>query len=220
MPHLKKRHIIMGVALIALAVIAALLSRRAFEPEIVSVVPNNGAVDVLLGSQIDIVFRNSVPEEEQEKFFVRLVPGVPSTPVWVSNKFLKIVPSSQLTSETTYRITVLYDGEEIHTSSFSTRYIKTYTTEEIDVIQNMALETAAAFYQLDDTYPFLKNTPLEADNYRVVFDFDRDEFRVRLKMPVTAPEETQQEALDAALQSMRDVGIVVEDYGYYVLYSE
>jgi hypothetical protein len=98
--------------------------------------------------------------------------------------------------------------------------VKIYSEEEIQELQTMALDVSAAFYQIDETYPFLKKLPLETDSYRVVFDFDQKQFRIRLKMPSTAPDATKQEAEQAALSAMSAAEIDVAKYGYYVLYSE
>lgn len=216
---IRKLLVLIG-GLILVGVILFLQFAAPFKPQIISVQPANNASDVSPKSQIEILFEKEVPEQEQSNFYVRLVPGVATTNVWVSPKLLRLVPQTELASSTNYSVSVLFNEEEIYTSNFATVVLATYTEEEISEIRQMALEVSAAFYQTVEQYPFIQKLPIRKDSYTIVFDYDREEFRVRLKMPSTAPEATKQEALNAALADMQASEITVDDYGYYVLYSE
>lgn len=188
-------------------------------PKVVSATPANGATDVSSSALIRINFDKAVPIEEQGNFYLRLLPGVAGTPEWLSPTQLTLITSQPLQPSTTYRLALSYSGEELFESQFTTRFRKVYTDEELTELKEFAFVTSEAMYEMQSEYPFLEDLPLTSDSFSVMFDSERNQFRYYLKMDAGVPEETKQEAIDAATRALQLIDVIVEDYGYYVVFS-
>src|SRR3989344_4933763 len=217
----KRKLIILVGGLILAAVLILLQSKTRFTPKVISIQPINGAKEVDTNTYINVSFGKAIPESEQEKIFVRLVPGVSTTNTWISSNLLQVAPQTELSAGVAYKVNISFDDKEIYNSSFETVFFQAPTAEEVQEMTQMAFDTNTAFYKTVETFPFVTKLPIRKDNYTVVYDYDLAKFRIRLKMPSNAPEDTKQEAINDALAEMKAREINIDEFGgYYILYSE
>lgn len=73
-----------------------------------------------------------------------------------------------------------------------------------------------AFDKLISDYPWYPSLPLETSNYRVIFDFEKNQFRIRIfNSNVSAAE--KQDILSQALKQMESIGVDNTKFKYYIL---
>jgi len=82
--------------------------------------------------------------------------------------------------------------------------------ESTQLIQD-ALKYGQALEKLNQTYPWYSKLPIETNEYRIIYDFDKKSFRIRLLQP-TSPE-IKQKALDA----LKNIGVDLTIFTYYFL---
>jgi len=211
--------LVSGVALVLIIVLSQ--SQNKFTPKVISIQPINGAKEVDTNTYINVSFGEAIPESERGKIFVRLVPGVSTTNTWISSNLLQVAPQAELSAGVAYKVNISFDNKEIYNSSFETVFFQAPTAEEVQEMTQMAFDTNAAFYKTVETFPFVTKLPIRKDNYTVVYDYDLAKFRIRLKMPSNAPEDTKQEAINDALAEMKAREINIDEFGgYHILYSE
>jgi len=78
-------------------------------------------------------------------------------------------------------------------------------TTEDDKAFNEALE------KIHSQSPWLKQLPIKTNNYKIVYDFNKQAFRIHLL--TTSTEEIKQQAL----QSLKDIGVDTQTQDYYFL---
>ena len=60
-------------------------------------------------------------------------------------------------------------------------------------------------------YPWYSSLPLETEDYRIIYDFDKNSFRIRL---LTGNSDSIKQA---ALKSLKEIGVDINKYPYYFL---
>lgn len=60
-------------------------------------------------------------------------------------------------------------------------------------------------------YPWYSSLPLETEDYRIIYDFDKNSFRIRLL--TTSSDAIKQ----ASLNSLKEIGVDINKYSYYFL---
>ncbi|MDZ4229156.1 MAG: hypothetical protein U1C50_02785 [Patescibacteria group bacterium] len=76
------------------------------------------------------------------------------------------------------------------------------------------LTSAAAIKAVHDQFPWYAKMPIEAPDYRIVYDFDKKSFRIRL---LTKSTETIKQA---ALDQLETIGVDLKQYEYYFIEPE
>lgn len=74
-----------------------------------------------------------------------------------------------------------------------------------DQLYGQALES------LHQQYPWYSQLPIETKDFRIIYDFDKKSFRIRLLQP-SSPE-IKQKALDA----LKNIGVDLNQFSYYFL---
>lgn len=78
-----------------------------------------------------------------------------------------------------------------------------------------ALKYGQSLKELNQKYPWYSKLPIETKNYRIIYDFDREMFRIRIKSATVATEGVKLD-IQSALNDLKKVG-VSEPIKYYVL---
>ncbi|MFH1648655.1 MAG: hypothetical protein ABIA11_02935 [Patescibacteria group bacterium] len=99
---------------------------------------------------------------------------------------------------------------------------KTDTTET--PIEN--LETPS-YYEVSEAldflteYPWYRDLPVETDMYIISWNLDREEFRLRLKIPENSSQETINTYTQSAVAGLKELtGELFDKYTYYIMYQE
>lgn len=76
------------------------------------------------------------------------------------------------------------------------------------------LTSAAAIKAVHDQFPWYSKMPVEAPDYRIVYDFDKESFRIRL---LTKNTNTIKQA---ALADLEAIGVDLKEFSYYFIEPE
>ncbi|PIU71868.1 hypothetical protein COS80_00965 [Candidatus Woesebacteria bacterium CG06_land_8_20_14_3_00_39_27] len=78
-----------------------------------------------------------------------------------------------------------------------------------------ALKYGQSLKELNQKYPWYSKLPIETKDYRIIYDFDKEMFRIRIKSAVVATEGVKSD-IQSALSDLKKIG-VSEPIKYYVL---
>lgn len=92
----------------------------------------------------------------------------------------------------------------------------TPTIDPVTAPAESSFEYNQALIELIKKYPWYTSLPLETKDYRVIFDFEKDKFRIRIFNSRVSPSQ-KQNILDSALVNMRRIGVDTNKYSYYVI---
>ena len=73
--------------------------------------------------------------------------------------------------------------------------------------------------KLLEKYPWYYKFPIITSEYTIVYDYDKEQFRVRIKLPASAPEAQRQDLITKALEEFKKVNVTVTPTSYYILYQ-
>jgi hypothetical protein len=65
-------------------------------------------------------------------------------------------------------------------------------------------------------YPWYQKIPIETGEYIIIYDLDKDSFRIMLKISEIAPESQKNSAINRALQDIKNIG--ADPKNYYVTF--
>ncbi len=92
----------------------------------------------------------------------------------------------------------------------------TPTVDPRTVPADDSFEYNQALNEVLKKYPWYPKLPLETKDYRVIYDFEQAKFRIRIfNSQVSAGE--QKRLIDAALKSLRDLGVDTKKFSYYLV---
>ncbi len=75
--------------------------------------------------------------------------------------------------------------------------------------------------ELNSKYPFLSKMPILGDKFIVLFDLEKAQFRIVLKIPDTSTKEEQEKVTQDALNTMRKGFLEPYKYGgYYTVFDK
>ncbi len=93
-------------------------------------------------------------------------------------------------------------------------------TSNIAVAENEDWEFGQAWKEIYKKYPWYGKFPIEKDGYILLWDLDRESFRIRLKMSENGSKEQKDSLLSEALNDIEvTTGISSKNFDYYVLYT-
>lgn len=179
--------------------------------------PQDKETEVLVTTDILLIFNRKVEQEEQKFAKIEISPEIEYVGFWQDNQFT-ISPKKPLEKETEYEIKINLKEKNIHTFSFKTAPFTPEQIEEEGKLQSQDdLEFGEAFKKFIKDHPWYVHIPIETVEYRIVYDFEKDSFRIRIKVPVEITEEERM--IEKALESLKKAG-VPEPVSYYVLKNE
>jgi len=88
------------------------------------------------------------------------------------------------------------------------------STDSAQQIQD-ALKYGQALKDLNQKYPWYSKLPIETKDYRIIYDFDKEMFRIRIKSTSETSDNTKP-IIQNALSDLKRIG-VPEPVKYYVL---
>lgn len=201
---------------IVLAGLVLLTARKKiYAPEIVSVRPVNGQENVSLDSNVQVYFKDDVPEINKMNFRVRFLPGVPGSLRWQSNNILE-VRTGGLSGGTVYEMEVFYKDKSIYKLTFKT--VEAYSIEDLKEMTEMALDVKEDMDKLLKEYPWFPKLPVVTDQFVIVYDFEKQSFRIRLKMPSSSLESSKSQAIQRAREAIKEIG--GDENNYHILYED
>ena len=174
--------------------------------EVLSSVPQDKSENVSQTTDIFVNFDKEVSPSLQKQIKVEISPEEQIEFIWTGEK-LKIVPKEKLDPGNTYTIRVKLREAEIFRFSFSTAlFTEDQLAKEGELQSQDDFEYGEAFKEFAQRYPWYLSLPIERNEYRIVYDFEENSFRIRLKL-VPANAETEKKIIDAALEEIRKLGI-------------
>ncbi len=195
-----------AAVVILLALVGSLFfNKKTAVPSVVSTQPAPGEQDVLESRQIDIIFAEDIKDKAKQDISVSLDPETSFNSTWLTNTY-KIIPKSNLNSNTTYKVKVNYKDKEIFNFSFSTQIfsqedIKKYgpdqTKDDYDFGQTLT--------QIVNKYPFYPNLPIKDKDYVVYYDFEKDKFAITF-LTDNLDSRTKQELILKAIDRIKQIG--------------
>ena len=188
-------------------------------PSVTSVTPIT-EFGISLNSKFTITFNQIVNPSTKKKVTFQVSPALPVQENWLENNYqYTISPSVHLKENTQYTVTVFYKNKSIFSKQFlSSQFSLEEETEHIKEQSQADIEFNDAIENLEKDFFWYKDIPIDNSEYTVVYDYDRKEFRIRLKIPENSSPEAIQTITQKALLSMENLGINPKDWGYYVLF--
>jgi hypothetical protein len=190
-------------------------TQRGQSLEVAQTMPPDKEESVLVTVDVFIVFTRNIEQEEQSLININISPEIEYAGHWTDNQF-RISPVDSWEKETQYEIKVSFKDNIIHTFSFKTAPFTLEQIEEEGQLQSQDdLQFGERYESFIEQYPWYIYMPIETFDYRVVYDFEENSFRIRVKIPVETDEQ-EQEIVEKALESLREIG-VPEPISYYTL---
>lgn len=205
--------IIIALALIILTVV--LLYTRPEKLSVVDTSPKNLSRDIFVTTEVSVSFNRAPTEKETKNIEVKIDLSEKFEIMW-SNETLKLVFSSELKTDTKYEIDIKYKNKSIYKFSFSTNpFTKEIIEKEGSLQSEDDLLYGEVYKKFLAEYPWYQSLPINKSDYKIIYDFDRKSFRIRLKVE---PEDKkdQDRIIENALNDIKSIG-VKEPVSYYVL---
>lgn len=218
---MKKKIILITTILIGIIAVVFLFvptKPKTVPLSIVSSIPTNSSVFV--NEKIEIIFtlNRNIETEEGKDLKITTKPSTKTEIVYLENK-IRISPETIFNMGTDYTINVLYKEKNIYTLNFSTNpFTQEMIKDEGDKQTEGDLNFNKAYKDFLTNYPWYTNLPIDTFQYRVVYDFEKESFRIRLKIK-PQDEIQQEEIINKATGSIKNLG-VEEPIQYYILDTE
>lgn len=205
--------LVISLVLLAIVFFVFYFSNQATDPTVLKTEPTNSEEEVLVTSDILIRFNNELSPEQQSKIEIKISPEVEYVLLWEST-VARISPKGGLNPDTQYKLRIAKEDMEIYTFSFTTSpFTQEQILEEGAIQTEYDLEFGIAFTEFLDNHPWYSSLPIENESYRIVYDYERESFRIRLF------DVEEQETIDRALNDLLKIG-VEEPVPYYVISPE
>lgn len=210
-----------AILIVVVALIAGLILRSVPEealPAVAATIPQNGQEGVLGIIPLEISFQEDLNAADQANIDVNVSPDVDKTISWTTANNLRVTLNQDLEQASVYIVSILYKNREIHSFSF-TSVDKTQEQVEEEARQQAADDflVAEAEKEFYETYPWYTSIPIETDDYVIVYNFEKESFRVRLTLGENPLGAQIEAAKTRALVSLEAIGVNLNVYDYYVL---
>ena len=215
----KKTIIIFTILLLAIFLLVKFFFAPSKQKEIplgvISALPNNNAVFVNQRAEIIITLNRSIRLEEGGDLKVQISPAEKIQTVYQENK-IRISPETSFQLNTDYKIEILFKEKLIYTLNFWTNPFTQEQIEEEGVKQTAGdIAFSEAYKEFLQKNPWYIRIPIENTSYRIIYDFEKQSFRIRLKIPPINKEQ-EKILIERALNNLKKIG-VKEPIDYYVL---
>jgi len=218
---MKKKIITLIIAITILVALAILLlpkRQKELPLNVISTNPKNNAVFVDTKAEIILTLSRAVSVEEGNNLKTQITPEGKTGIVYQEDK-IRISPEEPFNFNTKYEISVIYKDKNIYTLGFTTTPFTQKQIQEEGAKQTAGdLAFTEAYKQFLTKYPWYTRLPIENFEYRIVYDFEKESFRIRIKVPGQTPEQESQ-IVQKALANLKKIG-VKDPVSYYVLKGE
>ena len=205
-----KVQLILGLMLVVVAVLIVKLSTPKILPEVTSTYPSSDQRNVLDNSIVVINFSESLASKAKDSIVIDISPEIAGISSWQNDQSLLISPQAPLKSNTQYLVTVSAYNQEIHSFSFNSN---AYSTIELrqqvkqQVIDDLNFAKVEA--EMYKSMPWLRQLPIETESFRIIYDFDKEAFRIRI-LKTKASEDQKRTLINNALEE-KNVNFILEE---------
>lgn len=210
------------IAIVFIALVVSLFVRPAEEedaaPAVASSSPQNQSEGVILTLPITVSFAEDLDTGQQANVSFTIQPGLDVLQEWTNAAVLQLALTQLPESSTTYTVTVLYKKKAIYSFTFTTT---AETPEELTEAGRVQAEEDFLFAQEEKefykTYPWYGSIPIRTDDYVIVYNFEKEAFRISLTLGENPLGAQIEAAKTRALDSLEAIGVDLNVYDYYVL---
>lgn len=82
------------------------------------------------------------------------------------------------------------------------------------------IEFNEALIRKIDKFPWYQDFPIVTDEFTIVYDYELNSFRIRLKIAESASQEIKTSVQQKALDAMKNKNVDPDEWGYHFLYSK
>ncbi|MBN1162797.1 hypothetical protein JXA34_03605 [Patescibacteria group bacterium] len=183
--------------------------------------PRNLETNIFDLDKIEIFLANKIDESTKENLKFRINPKMNFEDSWPGQYKVELILGDKLEKNTTYTVTLVYKDTPIHEFKFTTSEFgkEEYSSLVEEQLKN-DIEFAEAEAETFQKWPFLTKLPIDTESYVIIYDYQKEMFRIRLKISEDSSEFDKLFALDLALAHLEGLYINPNDWGgYYVLYK-
>lgn len=212
---LNKRNILVWGLVVVVFVVGLiyLVQNSIPTPTVSNSSPVNQSDNILVNTKVDVFFdkldKRAIPD-----ITVQTTPNFSFDLAWLPNQ-VRIIPKENLKTNTKYTVGVAYNKKQINKFSFTTI---PYSQHQIDTEGNLQtkgdLEFGNTYKDFINQYPWYLSLPIETGDYRIVYDFQTNSFRIRIL--TVGGNNKQAQITQEALSSLKEIG-VKNPNNYYVL---
>lgn len=205
----KKILIIISVIIIILTILMSLIPRKQIPTAKTQL---NYPIATIDQTNLTTTFSQLLNKSQQNQVKIKTNPEFKTQANWTSDQKLQITPQEKLQPNTNYTVAILYKNKSLDSFNFTT---SSYSIQELQ--QKMQLQTqedlksGQVINKLHQQYPWYSKLPIETNEYRIIYDFDKNSFRIRL---LTQSSETIKQA---ALNQLKTLGVDLDQFTYYFL---
>lgn len=186
-------------------------------PQVESTAPQDQDIAVLDNSTIVINFSSPLTNKQQSKINISFSPPVDVRHKWNSPRQLQLFPVKPWPKNTLYVVNVNYDKKFLDIFSFKTNK---YSTQELQEQGQQQAKDDVFFEQkmqeFRKQFPWYSGLPIVKDAYTVVYDFEKQAFRLRITKPNPSASEINQLKTDA-LRQLQNIGVDTKTQLMYVV---
>lgn len=213
----KNRYILITVLALVAGILIALLGIPLTQaPKVQSTLPNDGDVGVSESFQITVTFAKNLTKKEQSEISLSLNPDVRGNILWLSPDKLQYALLSNLDNGKKYTVVVQFKTLNIHSFSFTTRALAAPPQE--DQIHEQSQDDnyfSLKARELLTTYPWYSKMPIVTTDYVIVYDFEKNAFRIRIIAPLNISPTALKQIQNNAIQSLRNIGVDLSTIKYF-----
>ncbi len=188
-----------GVALVFFA--AALFMSRAVPGPIISAVEPSASAPLGIYPVFNVTFTRTPTQDQKERLTFVLSPGIPLTSAWQKNTVV-LTPAAHLAPGSQFTLSILYENNPLFATSYTTTSLDQLKKDDEERLQTeLDFNFNQSQKKLLEEKPWLNLLPVTTKEYTVVYDFDLQKIRIRLKAAFT---DAQKRSL---LQSLSGKGI-------------
>jgi mRNA-degrading endonuclease RelE of RelBE toxin-antitoxin system len=214
--HIKKYALIL-LAVVSLISVAYLISISTGGSNLIvnNSIPANNATEVpVTTSNIIFSFNKNIPSQETKNLTYIIQPETPSE-FLISGNHMTIGFKENLQKGTTYTIDVKYNNKLISETKFETEVLTQEEISKFGALQtNGDLVFGKAYENMLTKYPWYQKIPIETSQYRVIYDFDKQMFRIRILDSETSDQ--IKTTIQTAVTNIEQIGVSAP-IKYYVL---
>lgn len=219
----KKIYATIGFILISFILFSLLFIQQKKPDEVLSdlavinTIPKNNAVFVDNRQEIEITLNREISNKEGENLKLEISPKIELNTAYVGNK-IKSSHSNLFEYGKDYFVKVIYQNKEIYAFSFS---VNPFTPEQLEREGRLQAEGDMdynnAVKKLIEKYPWYTNLPIETEDYRIVYDWELNKFRIRI-LKSNLDKNNKDLLINEAVLKLEKAG-ALKPIQYYVLES-
>lgn len=190
-------------------------------PAITQVLPQD-TVGLFQTTTFTFSFATLIPVQMQQDIFYQITPPAQFQTTWAENQYQFILtPLQPLATNQNYTLTLVYKKTPFFTHTFKTsEFTNQEVMEQVTQQGKDDTEFSEAQQAIRREYSWYDSLPIETEEYTIVYDYRREEFRIRLKISQNSPAELINDLTQKALLNLETIGVNPVESGYYVVFLD